>query len=93
MSHVDQRHRHEDRKHPRHVDPDVVREGPSTSSTSRTILTTPKMPFSTSTQNALRSPTRTLSCSVNMAQTTTQTTKMRAGDRAVEFANRTRPTS
>ncbi len=35
----------------------------------------PKIPFSTSTQIALRRPTRTLSCMVKMAQITTQRTK------------------
>ena len=41
--------------------------------TSRTILTTPKMPFSSGTQIALRSPVITPSWSVKMLQVTTDT--------------------
>ena len=48
-----------------------------TSRTSRTILTMPKRAFSTKTQEALRSPTSTLSCRVNMAQATTAPAKIR----------------
>ncbi len=38
-------------------------------------MTTPNRPFSTSTQEAARKPTSTLSCSVKMAQAATEQTK------------------
>ena len=46
----------------------------ATSATSSSSLTTPNRLFSTSTQGAARKPTSTLSCSVKMAQATTEQT-------------------
>jgi hypothetical protein len=56
------------------------------SATSRTIFTTPNVPFSRGTHGALRSPVSTPSCSVKMPQAITQTTNASPGIRAPSWA-------